>query len=160
MSQKMVPVISRFWVLARWIWPVRIGTLKEPEETRQTSIYQGSHRWSGFPGGSVVKNLPANARDASLNPGLGRSPGEGNGIPLQYFCLGNPIGRGSWWTTVMGSQRVGHSNQTTTTIGEKSSISVQFWNQDAWNLAPPLTSKFTSPVGAPVSTSVKCSLPT
>ena len=48
----------------------------------------------GFPGGSVVKNPPANAGDASLIPVLGRSPGEGNGNPLQYSYLGNPIDRG------------------------------------------------------------------
>ena len=56
----------------------------------------------GFPGGSVVKNLPANARDMSLNPGSGRSPGERNGNPLQYSCPGNPMNRGAWWTTVHG----------------------------------------------------------
>ena len=49
-----------------------------------------------FPGGSVVKNLPANARDMGLIPGLGRSPGEGNGYPLQYSCLGNPMDSGAW----------------------------------------------------------------
>ena len=43
----------------------------------------------GFPGGPVVKNLPANARVMGLIPGWGRSPGEGNGNPLQYSCLGN-----------------------------------------------------------------------
>ena len=41
----------------------------------------------GFPGGSVIKNLPANARDMGLIPGLGRSPREVNGNPLQYSCL-------------------------------------------------------------------------
>ena len=56
----------------------------------------------GFPGGSVVKNLPANAGDLGLIPGLGRSPGEGNVNPLQYFCLGNPMDRGAWWATVHG----------------------------------------------------------
>ena len=56
----------------------------------------------GFPGGSVVKNLPANARDAGLVPGLGRSPGEGYGNPLQYSCLGYPIDRGVWQATVCG----------------------------------------------------------
>ena len=50
----------------------------------------------------MVKNLPANARDMSLNPGSGRSPGEGNGNPLQYSCPGNPMNRGAWWTTVHG----------------------------------------------------------
>ena len=47
----------------------------------------------GFPSGSVAKNLPDNAGDAGLIPGPGRSPGEGNGHPLQYSCLGNPPGR-------------------------------------------------------------------
>ena len=49
----------------------------------------------GFPGGSMVKNLPANAGDAGLIPGLGRSPGKGNDNPLQYFCLENPVDRGT-----------------------------------------------------------------
>ena len=53
-----------------------------------------------FPGGSVVKNLPAMAGDTGLIPGLGRSPGEGNGNPLQYSCLENPMGRGAWRATV------------------------------------------------------------
>ena len=50
----------------------------------------------GFPGGSVVKNPPANAADIGSILGLGRSPGGGNGNPLQYSCLGNPMDRGAW----------------------------------------------------------------
>ena len=57
---------------------------------------------TGFPGISVVKNLPANARDIGSVPGLGISTGEGNGNPLQYSCLGNPVDRGAWWATVHG----------------------------------------------------------
>ena len=45
----------------------------------------------GFPGGSVVKNLPSNAGDMTSIPGSQKSPGEGNGKPLQYSCLGNPM---------------------------------------------------------------------
>ena len=56
----------------------------------------------GFPGGSVVKNPPTNAGDTGSIPGLGRSPGEGNGNPLQYSFLGNPMGRGAWWAIVHG----------------------------------------------------------
>ena len=52
--------------------------------------------YMGFPGGLVVKNLPANARDVSSIPGLGKSPGKRNGNPLQYSCLGNPMDRGAW----------------------------------------------------------------
>ena len=56
----------------------------------------------GFPGGSVVKNLPANARDVGLIPDSGRSPGGGNSNPLQYSCLGNPMERGAWRAIVHG----------------------------------------------------------
>ena len=59
----------------------------------------------GFPGGSVVKNPPVNVGDAGLIPGLGRSPGEGNGNPLQYSCLGNPMDRGTWQATVHGATK-------------------------------------------------------
>ena len=59
----------------------------------------------GFPGGAVVKNPPANAedaRDTGSTPGLGRSPGVGNGHPFQYSCLKNPIDRRAWWATDQG----------------------------------------------------------
>ena len=56
----------------------------------------------GFPGGSVVKNPPANAGDAGFIRGSGRSPGVGNGNPLQYSCLEHPMDRGAWWATVHG----------------------------------------------------------
>ena len=56
----------------------------------------------------MVKNPPANAGDLGSLPGLGRSPGEGNGNPLQYSCLENPKDRGAWWATVHGVARVGH----------------------------------------------------
>ena len=48
----------------------------------------------------MVKNLPCNVGELCLIPGLGRSPGEGNGNPLQYFCLGNSMDRGAWQATV------------------------------------------------------------
>ena len=59
------------------------------------------HRW-GFPGGSAVKNLTANAGDLGSSPGWGRSPGEGNGNLLQYSSLENPMDRRAWWATVHG----------------------------------------------------------
>ena len=58
-----------------------------------------------IPGGTLVKNPPASAgdvRDAGSIPGSGRSPGEGNGNPLQYLCLENPTDRRAWWATVYG----------------------------------------------------------
>ena len=54
----------------------------------------------GFPGGSEVKASACNVGDLGSIPGLGRSPGEGNGNPLQYSCLENPMDRGACWATV------------------------------------------------------------
>ena len=56
---------------------------------------KGLPRWL-----SGVENLPASAGEAGSILGSGRSPGEGNGHPLQYSCLGDPMDRGAWWATV------------------------------------------------------------
>ena len=56
----------------------------------------------GFLGGSNGKESACNAVDSDLIPGLEISPGEGNGNPLQYFCLGNPMDRGAWQAAVHG----------------------------------------------------------
>ena len=56
----------------------------------------------GFPGGSEVKASAYNAGDLGSIPGLGRSPGEGNGNPFQYSCLENPMDGGAWWAAVHG----------------------------------------------------------
>ena len=69
----------------------------------------------GFPGGTVVKNLPLNAgdvREVGFIPGSGRSNGIGNGNPLQYPCLENPIERGAWQATVHGVTTVRHDSVT------------------------------------------------
>ena len=82
---------------------------------------------SGFPGGSVVKNWPANAGDAGSVPGLGRSSEEGNDNPLQYSYLENPMDRGVWWATVHGVA--------------KESNTVWWLNNHFWN-SPRLASFF------------------
>ena len=56
----------------------------------------------GFPGFSVVKNPPANAGDTGSIPGSEKSPKGGNGHPLQYSCLRNPMDRRAWWAAVHG----------------------------------------------------------
>ena len=58
----------------------------------------------GLPGSSVIKNLPVvqEMQETGSVPGSGRSPGEGNGNPLQYTCLGNPMDREAWWAAVHG----------------------------------------------------------
>ena len=65
----------------------------------------------GFLGGSVVKNLPANAGDAGLIPSSERFPEGGNGNPLQYSCLENHMDRGSWQATVHGISKESDSSQ-------------------------------------------------
>ena len=91
-----------------------------------TSEPTGKPNWSLFstcklvngslPGGSVVKNLPANTGDTGLIPGSGISPIEGNGNPLQYSGLTNPMDRGGWQATFHGLQKSQtlFSNLTTT----------------------------------------------
>ena len=67
--------------------------------------HQGSHIYKqkqDFPGGSDSKASVYNARDLGSSPGLGRSPGEGDGNPLQYYCLENPMERGDWQATLYG----------------------------------------------------------
>ena len=81
-----------------------------------------------FPGGSVVKNLPANAGDAGSVPGLGRSPGRGNGNPLQYSCLKKSRGRGAWWATVHGITKSPQTARTHTHLLNGSIVMPLFWS--------------------------------
>jgi len=74
--------------------PKREVVSKQKWIPSQISFGKGYILPGSFPGDSVVKNLPANTGDSGLIPGLGRSP-EGNGTPLQYSCLGNPMDRGA-----------------------------------------------------------------
>ena len=71
----------------------------------------------GFPGGSDGKASACNVGDPGLIPGSGRSPGEGNGNPLQCSCLGNPMDRGAWLATVqeVAKNQTRLSAQTVTT---------------------------------------------
>ena len=70
-----------------------------PEEVIFELSFEG---WIGFPGGSDGKASACNVGDLGSIPGSGRSPGEGNGNPLQYSCLENPMDRRAWWATVHG----------------------------------------------------------
>ena len=75
-------------------------TLQKADDTNhletKNSIGSRYKAQKGFPGGLVVKNLPVNAGDTGLIPSSGRCPGEGNGNPLQYSCLENPLERRAW----------------------------------------------------------------
>ena len=74
----------------------------------------------------MAKNSPAKTRDAGLIPGLGRSPGEENGNPLQYSCLGNPMNRGAWWATVYG---VAKGSDTTEQLNSSNKASVTTYHK-------------------------------
>ena len=66
------------------------------------------------PGGSDIKECACNVGGPDSIPGSERSPGEGNGSPLQYSCLENSMDRGVWWATSMGLQRVGQDKRVNT----------------------------------------------
>ena len=86
--------------LVWWIKPLTWGPQQRGDIWPVLSLVP--ERW-GFPRGSVVENLPANAADSGdvgLIPGLGRFPEGGNCNPLQYSCLENSMDRGAWWATV------------------------------------------------------------
>ena len=69
----------------------------------------------------MVKNPPASAGDVGLIPGSGRPPGKGSGNPLQYSCLGNPMGRGAWWATFHGvAKELRHDLATCGSAGKES----------------------------------------
>ena len=89
--------------------------------SKSFKLFFPEYRYSGFPGASVVKNLPANAGDMDLIPRPGRFPGEGNGNSLQNSCLGNAMDRGAWWATVHG---VGKS---WTGLGDYTTTKCRYW---------------------------------
>ena len=72
-------------------------------------IYRGLLGHRGLPWWLSGKESACYAEDLGSNPGPGRSPGEGNGSPLQYSCLENSMDRGAWQAQSMGLQRVGHN---------------------------------------------------
>ena len=76
--------------------PSRILVLKGMGDNRITISHNYSFIFMGFPGGSDGKASAYNAGDLGSIPGLERSPGEGNGNPLQYSCLENPMDQGAW----------------------------------------------------------------
>ena len=84
----------------------RIPGTAEPGGLPSMGSHRVGHDWSDLAaaaaGGSVGKNLPANAGNVGSIPGSGRSPGEGNGNPLQHSCLENPRDGGAWWAAVYG----------------------------------------------------------
>ena len=88
-------------------WMEELGAGYSPSGHKESGATERLHFLSlmpltDFPSGSDCKMSVYNARDLGSIPGLGRFPGEGNGNPLQYSCLENPMDRGAWWATVHG----------------------------------------------------------
>ena len=84
------------WNQGIQIWQSGKGRLEDDDEARILN------------GGSDSKASVYNVGDPGSTPGLGRSSGKGNGTPLQYSCLENPVDRGAWWATVHGVTRGRH----------------------------------------------------
>ena len=91
----LIPVTHPLSALPPCSSPPSSQSLPGLLQQRMPANLTASTRPWGFPCGSAVKNLPANAGDAGSIPGVGRSPGEENGNPLLYSCLGNPMDRGA-----------------------------------------------------------------
>ena len=79
-----------------------VSTLTLLHVGQQTQVWFGNTLTPAFPGDSVGKEAALNAEDPGSIPEAGRSPGEGNGNPLQYSCLENSMDKGAWWSTVHG----------------------------------------------------------
>ena len=94
-----------------------------------------------FPGGSDGKASVYHEGDPDLILGLGRSPGGGNGSPLQYSCLENPMGGGAWWATVHGvvksQTRLSDSTTTNNREGTKLHPSTEYWIKALLRMARP-----------------------
>ena len=89
-------------------------------------VWEREEEGVGFPGSSDGKESACSAGDPDSIPGSGRSPGEGNGNPLQYTCLENSMNRGTWWVTV---HRVAESD---TTEGLTLSPNLHFQEEGVW----------------------------
>ena len=104
----------------------------------------------GFPCSSVGKDSDCSTEDPGSIPVSGRSPGEGNGNPLQYSCLENPMDRGAWQATVHGIPRVGQDLATKPPQCH-SLQNIYFSNPLVWNLT--LRNEITAPSPFPAPTS-------
>ena len=108
---------SKKWVPVQpWWYVIMCAGLQVPTESTTATGIKGTGpififytppfidatSWMGFPGGSDDKESACSAWEAGSIPGSRRSPGVGNGNPLQYSCLENPRDRGAWWATSMG----------------------------------------------------------
>ena len=88
-----------------WWWTGRPGVLQFMGSQRVGHDWMTELNWTELPGSSVVKSLPVSAGDMDSIPASGRAHGEGNGNPLKYSCLGNPMDRGTWRAAIQGAAK-------------------------------------------------------
>ena len=110
--------VTVLYSICQKVWKTAVATglekvsfhssTKEGQSQRMLKLPHNCIHLKYFPSGSEGRASACSVGDLGSMPGLGRSPGEGSGNPLQYSCLENPMDRGAWWTRVMGSQRVRH----------------------------------------------------
>ena len=98
----LLSIIRSTFLLYHFSWPHSIPLQNVCLFVSCNYLLSCSQAVIGFPGGSDGKDSTCNAGDPSSILGLGRSPGEGNGYPLQYSCLENSMDREAWWATVLG----------------------------------------------------------
>ena len=101
------PFITKAFFYPRCEW--QPSCLKSHRSFNFFPVTPSMHIRTSFPGSSVTgKESACSVGDPGSIPGSGRSPGEGDGSPLQYSCLENLMDRGAWWATAHGVARVGH----------------------------------------------------
>ena len=100
-------ILQLYWI--HWYIENAKDVTRKLAELKNAVLLRGSIRYFGFLRWLSGKESACNAEDTESIPGFRRSPGEGNSNPLQYSCLGNPMNRGAWWTTV---HRIAESDST------------------------------------------------
>ena len=114
-------------------WPLfgQSILMVEVRNSRRASLLKASpQKWEGFRGGALAKNLPANV---GSTPGSGRSPGGGNGNPLQYSCLENPMDRGDKQATVHGVKKSQTWLSTTQQLRTETSLLLPSFHCPGWS---------------------------
>ena len=118
------------WILSYGMWDLVPwpGIKPKPPALGAQSISHGTTKEEGFPGGTSGKEPTCQCR--SLIPGLGGSPREGNGNPLQYSCLENPMDRGTWWAVVHRITKSKTWLKWLSTQGANKHCENPFWERD------------------------------
>ena len=114
-----MPIPQSLWLTASWDRVLLTGTSSLLLMSK-AAVTGSGRKPSGLPRRLSGKESTCQAGDTGLIPELGRSPGEGNGNPLQYSCLGNAMDRGDWWAAVCGVAKESDTTQSDYTVAAES----------------------------------------